>query len=163
MVGGTVTLPCPNAGATLSRTCTADDTWGPINSPDCISEEILELHIQVIMQAWRFVAEMLYKIATQLYPFHVVCVLPQLENLKADPAVALMMDPHLIAFTEQLVSSVTVNNITFAGDIPQVVDIVQDIVDLLENDTFENLPVSYQVTMLSVFHCCPLIHVHCMT
>ncbi len=57
------------------------------------------------------------------------------------------MDEHLEMYTSQLHESVTVRNITFAGDIPQVVDIVQGIIDLLDGDEFMDLPVSYKVTL----------------
>ncbi len=62
------------------------------------------------------------------------------------------MDPHLVSFSEDLREAVALKNLSFAGDIPEVVDIVQGTIDLLQGDSFDisDLPESYQVQYYTV-------------
>ena len=39
-------------------------------------------------------------------------------------------------------------NITFAGDIPEIVDLLHSVVDLLSGDSFEGDSISFEVCLL---------------
>ena len=68
-------------------------------------------------------------------------ILPQLILLQADPSA----DPNLNMFSMELLEATT--NITFAGDIPEIVDLLRDTIELLSGDSFEGNAESFEVCL----------------
>ena len=69
---------------------------------------------------------------------------PQASTLQTDRSA----DPELVMFTADLLDAAT--SITFAGDIPQIVDLLHFSVDVLANSTNRSVPPSHEVCCMVV-------------
>jgi len=67
------------------------------------------------------------------------CLFHQASTLQTDRST----DPELVMFTADLLDAATA--IAFAGDIPQIVDLLHFSVDVLANSTSRSIPPSHEV------------------
>ena len=112
----------------VSRECAAGGLWGALIAPMCVSPAVQELR--------RRVSSSIPPKLTKLD----VCLFSQMLILLTDRSA----DPDLTAFTADLLD-VTMETM-FAGDIPQIVDLLHFSIDILGNvSSRSSIPSSHKV------------------
>ena len=116
----------------VSRECSVGGVWGALNAPMCVSPAVHELQRRVSSSIPR---------VHQLHDVYCLVVLPHQRSLLLTDRSA---DPDLTAFTADLLD-VTME-IVFAGDIPQIVDLLHFSIDVLGNvSSRSSIPSSHLV------------------